>query len=59
MKLALIGEVVQAPVAQLVEQLTLNHQVHGSSPCRSTKRLCMIAQSYWGSIPSGETIRCN
>ena len=26
----------QVPVAQLVEQVTLNHWVHGSSPCGRT-----------------------
>ena len=34
---ALAFEMKHAPVAQLVEQLTLNQRVQGSSPCGRTK----------------------
>lgn len=43
-----------APVAQLAEQGTLNPRVAGSSPVRSTKQGCKLAQSHWGSTPSGK-----
>ena len=33
-----------ASVAQSVEQVTLNHWVHGSSPCRRTNYMVVVAQ---------------
>lgn len=54
MKLALIGETAQIPVAQQAEQRPLKSKVLSSSLSRNTKRDSKRAQSYWGSTPSGK-----
>jgi hypothetical protein len=59
----MMATVINAGVAQLVEQLICNHQVRGSSPCAGTKvgglaqlgeRLICI-QEVSGSIPLSST----